>query len=65
MEKQISEIPLLQKSKETSVPTIKTENACCSTPANATVCCTPSKDKEENNGDCCAQPMDGSACCDK
>jgi hypothetical protein len=65
MEKQISLIPLLQKSKEKNVPTVKNENSCCSTPVNESACCTPSKNKEENNGHCCAQPTDGSACCDK
>jgi hypothetical protein len=65
METQIAEIPVLQKSKLTIAKTVKAESSCCAQPVNATACCTPSKNEEENNGACCAQPADGSACCDK
>lgn len=65
MEKQITEIPVLQKSKQSGT-TIKATTSCCSQPADQNVsCCTPSKTAEENNGACCAQPADGSSCCDK
>src|SRR5687767_3110350 len=65
METLLSGIPVLQKSKEIKTELVKTESTCCSKPANATACCTPSKTSNENNGACCAQPGDGSACCDK
>jgi hypothetical protein len=65
MEMQISDLPVLQKSKETKMPVTKAESSCCSQPSNSKACCTPSKSTEENNGACCAQPSDGSACCDK
>jgi hypothetical protein len=65
MENQIAGIPILKKSKEIKSTVVKEASGCCSKLANATVCCTPSKTKEENNGACCAQPEDGSACCDK
>jgi len=64
MENKIKEIPILQKSKE-----IKTQQgasaSCCAKPAGESVCCTPSKNAEENNGACCAQPANGAACCEK
>ncbi len=62
---QIADFPVLQKSRETKVKTVKSETWCCSKPTNATSCCTTSKNPEENNGACCAQPEDGSACCNK
>lgn len=65
MEKQISEIPVLQKSKEVSKSAINSESTCCSQPSTSSACCTPSKSPEENGGACCAQPKDGSACCNK
>jgi len=65
MEKQITEIPVLQKSKEIKTKLVKAGSSCCSTPVNASACCTPSKTKEDNNGACCSQPDDSSACCDK
>lgn len=65
MEKQLADIPVLQKSKETKAPQAKAESSCCAKPAEATSCCTPSDNVEENKGACCAQPEDGSACCDK
>jgi hypothetical protein len=65
MEKQITEIPVLQKSKATKMREVKPESSCCAQSSPNTACCTPSKTKEDNNGACCAQPEDGSACCDK
>ena len=65
MEKQITDLPILQKTRPSQVAPVKTESSCCSQPANASPCCTPSKTAEENNGACCAQPNDGSVCCDK
>ncbi|HKZ67245.1 MAG TPA: hypothetical protein VJ111_12850 [Chitinophagaceae bacterium] len=65
MEKQLTEIPVLKKSKEIKTTLAKAESSCCPKPANASACCTPSKSKEDNNGACCAQPEDGSACCDR
>ena len=65
MEKQILEIPVLQKSKEISKASTSSASACCSQPSTGSACCTPSKAPEENGGACCAQPQDGSACCDK
>lgn len=65
MEKQITEIPVLQKSKETKIQELKSTSSCCSKPSGTATCCTPSKTKKDNNGACCAQPEDGSTCCDK
>ena len=65
MEKQFSEIPILQKSKESKGLVPKTEPFCCTKPSTPTACYTPSKPEDENGGGCCAQPLDGSACCDK
>lgn len=65
MERQIQDIPVLQKSKETRAEPVKTDSGCCAKPSSGSACCTPSKDEKENNGACCAQPDDGSACCDK
>jgi hypothetical protein len=65
MEKQIAEIPVLQKSKNPENQVTKESSSCCSKPVNGAVCCTPGKTIEENNGACCAQPEDGSACCEK
>lgn len=65
MEKQLTDIPVLQRSKETKSQPVIDASSCCSKPANSTTCCTPSKYPKENNGACCAQPEDGSACCDK
>ena len=62
---QITDLPVLQKIKETKAPVRKAESSCCAQPSNGSACCTPSKTVEENNGACCAQPADGSACCDK
>lgn len=59
------EIPVLKKSKATSVKNDAPASSCCTPKGNAPVCCTPSETKEENNGACCAQPEDGSACCNK
>ena len=65
MEKQLEEIPTLQKSKETKLKQAVSGSSCCSQPSTGSACCTPSKSAEENNGACCAQPADGAACCDK
>ncbi|GEM_PF-1785225 len=65
MEKQITEIPVLQKNREPKAKPVEASAGCCSTPADQGPCCTPSKNAQENNGACCAQPADGSACCDK
>jgi len=65
MEMQITDLPVLQKSKETKSSVTKDESSCCIKPAGGAACCSPSKNEEDNNGACCAQPEDGSACCAK
>jgi hypothetical protein len=66
METTTSEIPVIQKSKITKEKTVEAPaSSCCAPKNNASVCCTPSESKEDNNGECCAQPEDGSPCCDK
>jgi hypothetical protein len=65
MEKQLSDIPVLQRSKDDKIQSNKPDSSCCSQPSTGTACCAPSKTKEENNGACCAQPENGSPCCDK
>jgi len=65
MEKQLAEIPVLQKSKATKIQEVKPGLSCCSKPSATKACCTPSETKKDNNGACCSQPEDGSACCDK
>lgn len=65
MEKQIVDIPVLQKSKGIKKEPVPQTSSCCTQPAHGSACCTPSKSAEENEGACCAQPEDGSACCNK
>ena len=62
----ITEIPVLKKSKLTREgKEVEASASCCAPKNNASVCCTPSEEPEDNGGACCAQPSDGSACCDK
>ena len=35
MEKQITDLPILQKTRPSQVAPVKTESSCCSQPANA------------------------------
>ena len=66
MDSKTSGLPIIKKIK--IVPNRKdvgTGSHCCAPKDEATVCCTPSKSQEENNGSCCPQPEDGSACCNK
>ena len=65
MEKVLTDIPVLQKNKPGKAQEVNDESSCGSQPSDGTSCCTPDKNKEENNGACCAQPGDGSACCNK
>jgi hypothetical protein len=61
-----TEIPVLTKSKVTVEKKERVAaSSCCAPKSNASVCCTPSKNPEDNGGACCAQPADGSSCCDK
>jgi hypothetical protein len=61
-----TEVPVLQKSRiKNSVKEVAPASSCCAPKNNASVCCTPSETKNENNGACCAQPEDGSECCEK
>jgi hypothetical protein len=64
MEKQLMEIPILQKSKAAKPQSVKNQSSCCSGKDSEVSCCTPAKTKEEFNGACCEQPSDGSACCE-
>jgi len=65
MERQLADLPVLQRSKEIKTQPVVVSSSCCSKPADAASCCTPGKTLEENNGACCAQPEDGTACCEK
>jgi len=64
METELSKIPVIQKLKIENKTGVGA-SSCCTPKNDASVCCIPSKEKDENNGDCCAQPEDGSACCNK
>lgn len=64
MKTTISNIPVIPKSKVEKKETVAA-SSCCAPKNDASVCCTPSETKEDNDGACCAQPADGSACCDK
>ena len=58
-------IPVIQKTTISAEKKDVQASSCCTPKDNASVCCTPSETKEDNNGACCAQPEDGSACCNK
>jgi hypothetical protein len=64
METIINNLPLIQKATIARQNTAA-EAACCAPKNETSVCCTPSKSKDENGGACCAQPEDGSSCCEK
>ena len=42
MEKQLTDIPVLQRSKETKSQPVIEASSCCSKPTDSTTCCTPS-----------------------
>ena len=66
MESNISELPLVQKTKiNARKKAVASASSCCAPKDNVSVCCTPSETNVDNGGACCAQPSDGSACCDK
>lgn len=65
MEKQMLEIPVLQKSKGVQKESVLQASSCCAQPADGAACCTPGTSAEENEDACCEQPSDGSACCNK